>query len=403
MTGVQTCALPIYSVSESLVSGQLPEGYQNAKGSLITKFSPAGEIIWAKRIDGPDGTDIQKIISTTNDSILAICSDSNGLNQTLKKYDSHGDLVFNVAFDQFKRAKNLAVDKNGYIYTAGSTTVNASGNINPNSGYPLITKFSPDGLKIWETSYANDVNNCGLYSISIDDSGSIFVSGSINFPQDNPNLFGYQDIFLSKLSNNGEKIWSRNFGQLPYGANITNMPGDNIKISKDGSIFLTIDTNGAYDPYTNVGGFDTYLAKFDSNGQIKYMQQVGTQGDDFSGGLDISKPKILELEKRPSEFDCDLLNIENAKKAILIINSGLDSISSLRANMGAVMNRLEHVVDNLTDVSMNEEASRSQIEDADYASASTELARTQIMQQASTAVLAQANVDLKMVLKLLNG
>jgi flagellin len=51
---------------------------------------------------------------------------------------------------------------------------------------------------------------------------------------------------------------------------------------------------------------------------------------------------------------------------------------------------------------MNEEASRSQIEDADYASASTELARTQIMQQASTAVLAQANLDLNMVLKLLN-
>ncbi|MDO7594645.1 MAG: flagellin, partial [Burkholderiaceae bacterium] len=71
------------------------------------------------------------------------------------------------------------------------------------------------------------------------------------------------------------------------------------------------------------------------------------------------------------------------------------------ATMGAVMNRLEHVIDNLMNVSMNTEASRSQIEDADYAAASTELARTQIMQQAATSVLAQANADQQNVLKLL--
>jgi flagellin len=71
--------------------------------------------------------------------------------------------------------------------------------------------------------------------------------------------------------------------------------------------------------------------------------------------------------------------------------------------MGAVMNRLDHVINNLTNVSMNLSNSRSQIEDADYASASTELAKTQIMQQAATAVLAQANTSQQSVLKLLQG
>jgi flagellin len=69
--------------------------------------------------------------------------------------------------------------------------------------------------------------------------------------------------------------------------------------------------------------------------------------------------------------------------------------------MGAVMNRLDYIMDNLANVSMNTEASRSQIEDADYAKASTDMARTQIMQQAATAVLAQANMDQQTVLKLL--
>jgi len=83
------------------------------------------------------------------------------------------------------------------------------------------------------------------------------------------------------------------------------------------------------------------------------------------------------------------------------INKAIDNVSATRATMGAVMNRLEHVIDNLTNVSVNSEASRSQIEDADYAAASTELARTQIMQQAATAVLAQANTDTQTVMKLL--
>jgi flagellin len=85
------------------------------------------------------------------------------------------------------------------------------------------------------------------------------------------------------------------------------------------------------------------------------------------------------------------------------VNKSLDRIAETRANMGAVMNRLEHVIDNLTNVVMNSEASRSQIEDADYAKASTELARTQIMQQAATAVLAQENTSQLTVLKLLQA
>jgi flagellin len=78
-----------------------------------------------------------------------------------------------------------------------------------------------------------------------------------------------------------------------------------------------------------------------------------------------------------------------------------DKVNATRATMGAVMNRLDHVINNLSNVSMNLSESRSHIEDADYAKASTELAKTQIMQQAATAVLAQANTSQQTVLKLL--
>jgi flagellin len=94
---------------------------------------------------------------------------------------------------------------------------------------------------------------------------------------------------------------------------------------------------------------------------------------------------------------------EGATAVLNLLDTAMDKVNATRATMGAVMNRLDHVINNLTNVSMNMSASRSQIEDADYASASTELAKTQIMQQAATAVLAQANTSQQSVLKLLGN
>jgi flagellin len=116
---------------------------------------------------------------------------------------------------------------------------------------------------------------------------------------------------------------------------------------------------------------------------------------DFGKNGDITG--AITSDKAPT----NILSVQAANDVTQSVNKSLDMISMTRASMGAVMNRLEHVIDNLTNVVMNSEASRSQIEDADYAAASTELARTQIMQQAATAVLAQANTSQQSVLKLL--
>jgi flagellin-like hook-associated protein FlgL len=96
-------------------------------------------------------------------------------------------------------------------------------------------------------------------------------------------------------------------------------------------------------------------------------------------------------------------SIDAAQDVLKKLDVAMDKVNQTRATMGAVMNRLDHVVNNLTNVSMNLSGSRSQIEDADYAAASTQLAKTQIMQQAATAVLAQANFSQRSVLKLLGG
>jgi len=90
-----------------------------------------------------------------------------------------------------------------------------------------------------------------------------------------------------------------------------------------------------------------------------------------------------------------------ASNAITQLDNTIADVSAQRATFGAISNRLTHAVDNLTNVKTNTEASRSRIMDTDYAAATSELARTQIIQQAGTAMLAQANQLPQTVLALL--
>ena len=79
----------------------------------------------------------------------------------------------------------------------------------------------------------------------------------------------------------------------------------------------------------------------------------------------------------------------------------INGLDSQRATYGATINRLQYALDNLSNVSLNTSASRSQVQDADYAKETSELARTQIIQQAATAMLSQANTLPQTVLQLL--
>jgi flagellin len=96
-------------------------------------------------------------------------------------------------------------------------------------------------------------------------------------------------------------------------------------------------------------------------------------------------------------------NNTDANTAMGYVDSAIDAVNTRRATLGAAISRLEHTVDNLENNAVNHAASRSRILDADYAAETTELARTQIIQQAGTAMLSQANQKAQAVLKLLQN
>ena len=93
----------------------------------------------------------------------------------------------------------------------------------------------------------------------------------------------------------------------------------------------------------------------------------------------------------------------SAVSAIATLDTAIGLVSTQRASFGAVINQMAYAADNLTNVSANTTASRSTIMDTDYAIATTQLAKSQIIQQAATAMLAQANQQPQSMMALLKG
>jgi flagellin len=99
--------------------------------------------------------------------------------------------------------------------------------------------------------------------------------------------------------------------------------------------------------------------------------------------------------------DIDITTQQGASDALRAIDSAINQVSAAQANSGALNNRLDVIINNLSEGLQNMSASRSRILDTDYATETTELAKQQIIQQAATAMLAQANQQPQGVLALL--
>jgi flagellin len=92
-----------------------------------------------------------------------------------------------------------------------------------------------------------------------------------------------------------------------------------------------------------------------------------------------------------------------AQSAISILDGAIARVNEIRSELGSVSNRLDHTISNLSNVVVNTEASRSRVQDADFAAETSNLTKTQILSQAATAMLAQANASKQSVLTLLQG
>jgi flagellin len=180
------------------------------------------------------------------------------------------------------------------------------------------------------------------------------------------------------------------------------------------TIVFTQEVSGA-GQITSIGGKTDATTSVSVGGGITRTTNAGSDTVTFQIGTNVNQTLSVEFgtlkmtaatgNDLGANFKNDLTVTSNAtaNTAMGYIDTAIDAVNTRRAALGAGISRLEHTVDNLENNAVNHAASRSRILDADYAAETTELARTQIIQQAGTAMLSQANQKAQSVLKLLQN
>ena len=189
------------------------------------------------------------------------------------------------------------------------------------------------------------------------------------------------------------------FDEISTFANVLSVINDEID---DSAAFgqLVAENNGASTGITftqDVGGVGAQLLS------ITKVTEAGVQTD-FGSLTRVTEGSLAGGDGTPMQANLSAFTgtgQAQVSTTLSKIDNAITGLDKARANFGAVINRLEYTVDNLNQTSQNTRAARSAVMDADYAAETTELARTQIIAQASTAMLSQANQQAQSVLALL--
>jgi len=298
----------------------------------------------------------------------------------------------------------------GLKTTIGTTNVTTNLYVN---GVSIPLTLGKDQTPAERRAYIAETINSGIsnHGVTAEDSG---LGGLTLQTPDGRNLSVWYD--------NSGGVKASEFGLGAIGGDSTDVSGVTglstaNSVSKTGvqattlygTVSLKSETtftlaNGNTDPATgNFIALGLIAGKFIAQKIGRLDFQVGSQANQIISIelADFGKNGPITSSVTGDTANVKVSNVAFAKNATIQIAIASAAVSKARSSMGAIINRLQDVADNLTSTATNEIASRSQIEDSDYAAASTELSRTTILQQAATAILAQANTDMQTVMKLL--
>jgi flagellin len=221
-------------------------------------------------------------------------------------------------------------------------------------------------------------------TIAATDSVSLGVAGEIAVVLDTEVEAGTGKITIVNDTDLTDNVYSKvTVSTASAGTDVLGFAIDGVNISI---------TNAAADEYSELATGNAEQIKDAVQAKIDDGTLVGYSVSISGAAVSISKVGALSLASNSS-----------AQAALAKLDTAIATINSQRATLGSTSNRLDSTVSNLTNISANLQAGRGRIEDADFAAETTTLAKTQILQQASTAMLAQANASKQNVLSLLQG
>jgi flagellin len=232
------------------------------------------------------------------------------------------------------------------------------------------------------------------------------IDGNINVVADQSilNALGFSEFRTATMTSYNIQITNMNTGAL---VTSTTIKGNDILGLLHKNVDVQIDPNTMLSAASfNMTNGSFTIANASSGVSMMYVNLVDNSQSFQIGANEMQNMDAAIGNMRADALDVDnvlLTDVKNAGRAISKIDKALTRVSSQRASLGAVQSRLEHTINNLDIAAENISASESRIRDADMAKEMMEFTKLNILQQASTAMLAQANQAPQQVLQLLGG
>lgn len=243
------------------------------------------------------------------------------------------------------------------------------------------------GRKLLNGSFASSSFQIGASS------GEAVQVALKNMRSDSVAMGGFSYVAAAKTDSN----WQVTQGSHKLVMQYTNAQGQQESINITAKIGDDIEQLATY---IN-GQTDKVSASVNEEGQL----QLFMAGDQTSGTISFSGNLANQLNLNLSSYEAvdnlDISKVGGAQRAVSVIDTALKYVDSHRAELGAMQNRFNHAINNLSNVNENLSASNSRIKDTDYAKETTQMVKQQILQQVSTSILAQAKQQPNLALTLL--
>mgnify|MGYP001419832985 CR=1 FL=1 len=291
--------------------------------------------------------------------------------------------VANDSAKEFRDDVNNVSDITGVTAVSAShaliKTLSAAGTITLNIGKNGSVGTGTLSAVTVNATIANNSDLTALRDAINNESGSTGVTASFYEGKIN-------EILLTDAD--GDDIVLGDFTHTTASSTITAQAMDFYGVSTSAASAITLTDGGA--DSTTIRGM-VILSSSESFGTTEHITA------DFFGATTEASSSLEKLG------DIDLGSESNSKKAIATIDAAIDMVNNQRSKLGAISNRLDNVVNNLTNVVENTQESQSHIRDANFAQETSKLTKAQILNQAATSMLAQANASKQTVLALLQN
>ena len=288
-------------------------------------------------------------------------------------------------------AREFAQDVNNIANTTG-VTAQARTNV-------LLKTLSASGTMTLEIGKQGSVGTSGANGLSaVVVNATITTDDFTNLRDAINNVSGETGVTASFLSGNVKELL------------LTDLDGDDIVLG---------DMNHTTSSATITAQAYDFFGTSVSTGSAETLIQGGNDSINISGAVELSSSQSFMVKEQPitnffgtSTFstssldmvgDIDLGSASKAAAAITVIDGAIDMVNNQRSDLGAISNRLNNTINNLTNIVENTSASKSHIKDANFAAETSKLTKAQILNQAATSMLAQANASKQTVLALLQN